>query len=74
MTVPSKNNIEIAKLALDYLAALQTSNAHNYVDLISRQTGAAYGKETFEQIFNVVFNAIEARVQADDSDRTNLGC
>ena len=65
MTVPSKNKIEIAKLALDYLAALQTNRYHPHIDAIARQTGAEDGKETFEQIFNVVFNAIETRVQAE---------
>ena len=69
-----QHKVDVAKMTLDYLSALQINNANSHIDAIARQTDAAYGKATFEQMFNVVFDAIEARVQPKNADKSNLGC
>ena len=69
-----QHKVDVAKMTLEYLSTLQINNANSHIDAIARQTDATYGNATFEKLFNVVFNAIEARVNPKSSDKQNLGC
>ena len=69
-----QHKVDVAKMTLEYLSTLQINNANSHIDAIARQADATYGKATFDQMFNVVFDAIEARVNPKSSDKPNLGC
>ena len=55
-TAVNTSKIEIAKLALDYLAKLQTIGADGYLHKIAGENAS------FEDLFNEVFKVVEAKV------------
>ena len=62
MSLSREDRLAIAKMALEHLAALETNNAHHYTAVIARQAGVSTESATFEQMFNVVFNSVVAKV------------
>ena len=64
MSLSREDRLAIAKMALEHLAALETNNAHIYTAAISRQAGTTNDSATFEQMFNVVFDSVVAKVDS----------
>ena len=60
-----QHQIDTAKMTLDYLSSLQvseSSSASRAFKIIAKSAGAGSDTINFEQMFNVVFDAIAAKV------------
>ena len=64
MSLSREDRLEIAKMALEHLAALETNNAHNYTAAIAHQAGKSLDEVTFGQMFNAVFDSVVAKVDS----------